>query len=428
MSHIFTLHVSCENGKLLTHLVEIASCFAFKSSFNIKADILVGYKESSPFYPKIQVITPSERGEDVQRLRDILLYLSKINPIAPYSAEPMLYFGYRKIKEAWKPGYLGWIHENLKKMKLLFPSDISKDKDELRKKGMYVHVCKEDERLCALVLTALSTGLHRHAIAIKQIASQEVITKVILENKRNLHPLITALAIDSYIWMPKVLKRVPISKTSELHYSIATIPIRDIEDKIEEIEFKKALKDLSSSLNASLTRILNCFTLRERKISEFKEILQKIVKNGISQSVEKIFQLKLGKEVLLGRFLKFVEIIEKKIKDQEETEKVLLMSTEQTGPAFIEILRVFLGAKEVTLLYTPQTLYNRLLMQYLHPNCRIDFLPITSTEPANTQIILRELLAGKNFDLVILQGAMSVVLPTLLVVQEKTSKRKIVIY
>ena len=62
MNHIFTLYVDdTENGKLLTHLVEIASCFAFKSSFNIKAGILTGYGISPPFYPKAQIIIPETK-------------------------------------------------------------------------------------------------------------------------------------------------------------------------------------------------------------------------------------------------------------------------------------------------------------------------------------------------------------------------------
>jgi len=290
---------------------------------------------------------------------------------------------------------------------------------------MYVRVGEKDEKLCALVLTALSTGLHRHAIAIKQVAAQEVITKIILKNRRYLYPLITALAVDSYIWMPKTLKKVPISKTSELHYSIAATPIRGIEEKIEEIKFEKALTDLSLNLNASLAEILK--RSRARKIGEFKEILQKITK-GISKTVERVFGLKPGREVLLERFLNFIEILEKKTENQEKIEKVLLIATEQTGPAFIKILRAFFKTKEITLLYTPQTLYNRLLIQYSHPNYKIDYIPITSTEPRNTQIILEKLLADKNFDLAILQGAMSIVLPTLLIVQRKTPMENIAIY
>jgi len=49
-------------------------------------------------------------------------------------------------------------------------------------------------------------------MAIKQIAAQEVVTKMILENRRYLYPFLTALLVDNYLRMAKTLKRVPISK------------------------------------------------------------------------------------------------------------------------------------------------------------------------------------------------------------------------
>jgi len=402
--------------ELVKLLIELGSFFAARPSDpDIRhVGILGGYIRDFNIYKKALILNIKGREKSdwgISRIIRTFKYLSEINPLSPLSAR--IYFTVeRPIREAWSPSYIKLIHENLKKS--MFSCDIDLFNyyvEKLKKLGLCVE--NPDSYISALSIVAWSAGAHRHSMALKQIAAQELIERLILHREESYSVLVflTALIVDTYAWLPYIVGRREIALTTELQYAIAATPLRELESVVRCLDLSQVIPGLRDRVYSKLKKELECVQ-SPQSIAEFNRYIDQIVQI-ILKSVGEHYNNSVRMEVLLGRLNILLGEIVKRI-EKEKPRRILVTLTEQTAPALIEVLQIeATNVEEVTVIYTPQTLYNRLLFaKRLSGIKRTHYIPVTSTEPTIAMIILKERVKN-HYDLAIVQGSLIVSLSVL---------------
>ncbi|RLE92929.1 MAG: hypothetical protein DRN04_08845 [Thermoprotei archaeon] len=418
--------------KLIELLIEFGSFFAIKPS-SIKIDhidILGGYILDFDIYKKALIFNIKKEkdkkgkseGWGKLRIMKTLKYLSEINTLSPFSAR--IYFTIEKpIQEAWSPSYIKFIHENLKKS--TFSCDIelfTYYAKKLEKLGLYVE--NPDGYMSALSIVAWGTGAHRHGMALKQIAAQELLESIILNQEKASHALVflSALIVDTYAWLPYILGRKEVALTSELQYAIAATPLRELEEATRNLS--QVVPSLRNKVYIRLRKELNHIHIPQN-INEFCKYLKQL-EQAIRESIKDHYSKDIKREVLIGRLNILSQEIAKKMK-KEKIKKILITLTEQTAPILMEIIQLeATDIEETTIIYTPQTLYNRLLFAEKLGNIKkVHYIPVSSIEPAITEEILKKNMRNR-YDLAIIQGSLTIALSVLDNLHDRIDSSKII--
>jgi len=418
---IFYVSANGDSSKdLISVLLELGSFYAVKPE-NPKInhiDILGGYIQDINIYKKALILniegSNSKRSHGWNRSRIIktLKYLSEVSTLSPLSASIYLTVG-KRIREAWRPQYIKLIHENLKKSIFTCNIDLF---DHYVKKLEKIGLCVKnlDNRTSALSIVAWSTGAHRHGMALRQIAAQELAGKIFLQGENSSDALVflTALIVDTYAWLPYIIKEREVVLTTELQYAVAATPLRELVDLMKCLNLPQVIQELRNKIYNSLKEKLKNIP-PSRSIVNFSNYLNHLMQI-ILQDIREYYNKNIRTEALIGRLYILSKEIANKIK-REKPKRILITLTEQTAPILIEIIHHEVkNIEKLTIIYTPQTLYNRLLFDEKLKNIinNIQYIPVPSTEPLLTKEILKENIK-EQYDLAIVQGSLTVALSVL---------------
>ena len=261
-------------------------------------------------------------------------------------------------------------------------------------------------------------------MALKQIAAQELLESIILNQEKASHALVflSALIVDTYAWLPYILGRKEVALTSELQYAIAATPLRELEEATRNLS--QVVPSLRNKVYIRLRKELNHIHIPQN-INEFCKYLKQL-EQAIRESIKDHYSKDIKREVLIGRLNILSQEIAKKMK-KEKIKKILITLTEQTAPILMEIIQLeATDIEETTIIYTPQTLYNRLLFAEKLGNIKkVHYIPVSSIEPAITEEILKKNMRNR-YDLAIIQGSLTIALSVLDNLHDRIDSSKII--
>ncbi|MEQ9714987.1 MAG: hypothetical protein ACTSSP_02475 [Candidatus Asgardarchaeia archaeon] len=341
----------------------------------------------------------------------LLKYLS-VNPMAFYIAITSRIV--KDTKEAWAPKYLSWAHRSAKKMTPLIKyCDLYCNSQEY---NVY-----QDIESVALTLAALTSGVHRNALSLRQVATQWVALKLACSksDKILLSKLLVSLLMDTLIWLPVVLKYKAGVYGSEFIHSIAASFLIGLTRLSEQkINF---LKENLRGLEEWIT------TMKYKSYSQAVVSISNKIKCILSTCIKSDLDPLLGRLAVLDSKTIWKEKLEKLEKNKYR--QVALLLTEQSGPAqivfLLEKLKDYLsGNVKLILFYTQQTLWNRLLISDMekiieellrdinvHVTDKVKYIPIATASP----LLIRKIISSCDFKdtLVLIQGPL---IPSILLV------------
>jgi len=397
MEVYFNLKIE-KTTEFLKNFISLASSYMFtplKESIQNIGSIQLAVMYDRNNYQKILALqlTNKDNRYKPERIFSLLQYLS-VNPMAFYVATTSRIV--KIIKEAWVPSYLAWAHRSAKKMiPIVRYCDLPREYD-----------VKGDMDVVAMTLAALTSGVHRNAMSLRQVATQWIAVKLAYKraDKKLLSKMLTSLLVDTLIWMPSVLKYKGGVYGAEFVHSVAGIPIIE------------------------LTKLRGCKLCRlKEEIEELGKKMEKQRCESYSRAVEFISdQIKtiLGKytrnyDPLMGGLIRLKsKLREHKLKGKKY-KKITILLTEQSGPAQIVYIlenmkNIVVNKPNLTLFYTQQTLWNRLLINDMKEQIEkllknnniqsidIKAIPIATTSP----LLIKKIVTTHNFKdtLTIIQG------------------------
>jgi len=418
MEIYFNLKIE-KTTEFLKNFISLASGYMFtplKENIQNIGSIQLAVMYDKNNYQKILALqlTNKNNGYKPERIFSLLQYLS-VNPIAFYVATTSKIV--KKTKEAWIPSHLAWAHRSAKKMiPIVRYSDLPREYD-----------VKGDMDVVAMTLAALTSGIHRNAMSLRQVAAQWVVMKLAYKetDKKLLSKMLTSLLIDTLIWVPSILKYKGGVYGSEFVHSIASIPIIEL-TKLTECKLcklKEEIKELGKKMEKE--RYYSYSQAVEFISDQIKAVLRKYTGKDYDPLMEGLTRLKskLSKHKLKGKRYK----------------NIAILLTEQSGPA--QIVYIMENLKDVLvddlnliLFYTQQTLWNRLLIDDMKQHMeslvksdsiqKIDLraIPIPTTSPLLTRKVLT-FCSFKN-TLTIAQGSL---IPSLLLALNSERKNILLI-
>lgn len=380
---------------------------------------------------KILVLHPSIR----KRIYQVFLltkFISSVAMTAPLSAD--IYF-VSSLENFGK--ILRISHDLSKKYSAVFPEEEFKRIDSGRvgyEPSVNIDVNdKNDTYRAALVFAALTSGVHRHGFALRQVAAQELM-EAILEGKAELVGLLAAIYVDAYLWYTyEAARKAPVAGEELLH-SILSGNLLGIGRKLLErysgkeivCMYRAAVASLAGELGSAARKVGGSGDVLER-VERFTREVWGVARNVLRRITDNV--VGGSGDAVLGR----VGMVAGELKGRlGEASCMVVPLTEQTSPAFVGMLwRALGGPGCVRVVYTPQTLYNRLLFEYFSPfggrggSVDVEFIPVMGLEPRVTYEVIRGLAGeleekgfrGKEEVFVLGQGNMAVFLSLLSLVE-----------
>ena len=393
------------------------------------------------------------RLEDRKRYIDTLNYLAKLNEHSILSSDIVLAVE-RPLIEAYHPRYISWAHTSLKKnTPIALYEHVKNHVDEETTISinpyLYSRRCLESyvnilvENLIPLTLVSLHSGIHRYKQAINQVVFQTLTYYMGLllnscrseECRRNLQILQrllkytlllqSVIVADTYIWIPYMWSLKVGAFPTEFLYSIASQPLSKLVDQVRyticsergnvACVFSKVQK---TYLNYALEELNPQKLSGEYSTTDIIGKVEGVIRNTISKTLN----YRLESETLIGRLKGLSSRLRER--SSRKYSSLLLLATEQTSILLLSVLSEIMGVREFYILYTPQTLYQILLLTtlglksgicktILHSNIQLHYIPIPSSEPYICESILENIL--KNIDsentFFLLQGPATVTTP-----------------
>ena len=306
------------------------------------------------------------RFENIERFINALRYF-RFNELSVISEVNFIRKLHSEIKEAWLPSWLASAHKSLKKAYPILKSNVCQE-------HIRISVPIGTEKFFALLLVSLLTGGHRRGISLRQIAAQNLVALLTIDDSFNkilvesIAKGLATLVTDTYVWLPRlyVIKRGVFG--SEIHYSLAALELDSLINEFYEIYNKRYFMDkyveLLENSYCELRRVLT------NRLSNDPIELARTVSNTIRKSVHKVFcskDLLGGREVLFGYYEKLEDGLRKISEELKEPSyrrnTLLTVLTEQTSLLYVATLVNKLGFRNIIFLYTPQVLYERLLLE-----------------------------------------------------------------
>jgi len=322
--------------------------------------------------------------------------------------------GSEPIREAWGPSYLKVAHESLKKA---YP---------IRKAEKYESCCEHQinviggyEKFFSLLLTSLLAGGHRRGIGLRQIAAQNLVALLLTVDKLDEAIVegvvrgLAALVADVYVWVPKLYSIKKGVWGSEIHYSLAMFGLDTLICWIQSTEcFTDKYNDV---LLVSYNKLKEAF-------GNLPKDPMKLAKKA-SESIKECLPVKFRSEVLLGYYERLTSKLEKAHDNVDGGDGKILLTTvtEQSSLLYITTLMEKFRFKDIVLLYTPQMLYERLLLEDFlewwnnRRNGRVSatFIPLPGLDAGATYEYVEAILNhySDEIGLIVAGGPMSLVLP-----------------
>ncbi len=261
-------------------------------------------------------------------------------------------------------------------------------------------------------------------MALRQVAAQWVAARLAFHdsNPTLLSRLLASILEDSLIWFPKMLRLKRGAYGSEFIHSIVATRLFALVREVDKFEYC-----LICSIGELLRSVGRC------------KFVDDVVGN-ISLKVSQIIQTFAGGELdpLLGRLVHLGRALRGlREKSDKKYDSITLLLTEQSSPAQILYIVDYIHKileKEITihLLYTPQTLWNRLLIadftehisKYLEEKYGIKLKEsqeekgiVATPVPTASPVLIRAILKDRipNNSIVIAQGML---IPSLLALIE----------
>jgi len=244
-----------EPKEFLKKFIRVASSYMFTPDASLdcveKLDIAIGYMNED-LRKVLALLLYRKRGHDgsgLKRIYDLLFHLS-INPVAFYSADTIRII--TREMQAWAPEYLTPIHYSIKKLLPIVEASALPEPKPIK--------VSSDLDAIALTVTALTSGIHRNGMSLRQVAAQWVAAKLAFHNsdKDLLSELLISILEDSFIWFPRILKHKRGAYGSEFIHSIAAKYLLALVDKIDKIQFR-----LICSIEELLHSIKRCDSVRD---------------------------------------------------------------------------------------------------------------------------------------------------------------------
>jgi len=377
-----------------------------------------------------EIIVSYKNIKEIERFIDMLRYF-RFNRLSVMSESVIVRKFPSIMTEVWSPSALASAHISLKKLLPVVRNVVCRRKFSF-------NVKRSAEKFHALLLASLLSGGHRRGISLRQLAAQNLITLLAISNSsdeaivNNVAKGLAALAADVYVWLPRLyfIKRGVFG--SEIHYSLAT---SDLDSLVEYLSKQEFIERYTEFLEITYEEIKNAISssLKDNPLKLASEIANKI---GDCLRKTVCFEAFSGKrETLLG----YYRMVKGRLEEIKGTcsnrdvanGKLVTVLTEQTSLLFIVTLVRELKTKDIILLYTPQVLYERLLLEdfvnYWNNNVSresqvtVDYIPVPALDPGATYDFINAILSKMNKDTIkciIARGPMSLALPLTLVAKK----------
>lgn len=389
--------------------------------------------------------------KDWKRYIDTLNYLAKLNKHSILSSDTVMVVG-KLLKEAYDPKFISWAHISLKKNAPIVPYDhvedyidsdmsINIDYDLFGCEYLEKYANILVENLIPLTLVSFHSGIHRYKQAINQVVFQTLTYYISLLNHyrggecesilqkllKYMVMLQSAIMADTYVWMPYAWNLKEGAFLTEYLYSIASQPLSEFVDLIKRMTSSESITDIfrkvqKTYLDQAVEKLNHNILGGKYGITSLIDIVENIIKNTIITALN--YELRI--ETLIGRLKRLGNEVRKKIQGRTDKryDNIVLLATEQTSILLLGILREILDVNKFYILYTPQTLYQILLLislglkseRYSDPlldDIKPYYIPIPSNEPYICESILENLLGNIDVEktFFLLQGPAILVMP-----------------
>jgi len=372
---IFQVKTDKAKGFLID-FVKYASAWALEiTNINdFEMELLYAITPSANDIKKKFIVDMSNLGKK-HRILENLKYISSQLYTAPFSAE--IYMT-QKQKSDENKEFMKIIHESAKKWRTIYPYSRYNHLQNIVEENFIIKDIgrrREDDKTAALALVALGSGFHRHGLALRQVAAQEVFARLYEGAAEEFSVLLAALYADVYVWFPYESSLYRGVAEKELLHSVLVGEIFNIGENL--------LGGFKDSLDVAC--LYKGFY--ERLTEEFSRIFSGGRSKSVSQALEEVFvavkrtlnsfsykkELKIKSDILLGRFKIVLDKLSKIHGGKEggiDCDVAVIPLTEQTGYTLIKYLSanntssvIPVKCKKIYVIYTPQTLYNRLWIE-----------------------------------------------------------------
>ncbi len=360
------------------------------------------------------------------------------------------------IPEAYKPSFITVAHHSLKKLydvilydsvykeltRYTYSNRLSIELDNIL--ATISHECTArlfTSHIIPLTLIALSSGVHRYGLALRQIAFQTIVyylcnlikSKISSTTKEYiisyLLTLLSNIVADTYIWLPYTWSRKVGAYGSEYVYAIAASPLAQLIDSLYSLKPGETL-DLMLELIPyikhrfidMISRYLSTLTI------SYKLFIQELIE-VIRESINKYINVSLGGESLIGRARLLLNRVSEYVNSNSimiELNRciVLITATEQFNPLIVDIVLKSIPRRdhvepELWIIYTPQTFYQLLL--YKQIGCMKKLMDISNEKyiiiPATEGWLIKHMAKDIAYKLnnklafALLQGSLMTTLP-----------------
>jgi len=273
------------------------------------------------------------------------------------------------------------------------------DYDELSRDGL-VEICYDDfdELLnfsIASLVAGLLTSITRHGYYVRLITMHTNLLLQYYTRSKHILDTNTLLAYDTVHWFVKHAHRLREPEAAEYHYMIYDPGnLVNIEVSWNELlEYFKKFTYYNGDLGKALERLLE----------EYKNYSNKNNKQNVYKVSSRFF----------GRLKNIYNLINTVVKNEHKFDHVVIIATEQWSPLQALIITEASGAKEITVLYTQNILYQRLYEEIFrntikrcrnngdklaHVYPKINYILVSSTDVEYTSFIIENIVSKYRRD------------------------------
>jgi len=453
-------------------------------------ELSLGYSISGNEVSKVVYYLELRRSKNEVKLEFPVLmglsYLSEVNAHSPIHFK--LVKVVRPYPEMAAPYMLTPAHLSLKKMHSIEPrNEYYKLIKYIDANGLYYDIwecIKEiisligvDEgiikgftKIIVLYMVAFLSGIHRYSLALRQAAFQSIVhfyLKLLSKDiskgiplgenlLRAISSMLATLMGDTYIWVPYMMLKKVGAHGSELIYTVAANPIREVLHSLEDKEPRDVLcllKNFNAYARKRIEGVLKSISKSPsgfiaKPFTTLGEVVSSIHRT-VKDVVSEFYGVSIRRESLIGRCMNLVDALHNRAPMYKGNGKnaglangraqILLTATEQLNPLILDAVTSFckeficddIKGFDVLLVFTPQTYINYLITKDLVRHLcekivNIKGYVIPATEGLLSKVIASSIVReidGNSLAIALIQGGMIETLPLYLELRKLLGKQ-----